>query len=89
MVLLIISALTILYWALVVPESPQWQYTWSQFSSSRKNLRDIASFNGLPEEQQEKLKRLRFDFEKPDQGSERGDEAVADGADNMEEVINR
>jgi hypothetical protein len=73
LVLLIISALTIFYWALVVPESPQWQYTWSQFSSSRKNLRDIASFNGLPEEQQEKLKRLRFDFEKPGQGSERGE----------------
>lgn len=49
LVLLIISGLTILYWSLLVPESPQWHYTWSQFSLSRKNLRSIASFNGLPE----------------------------------------
>jgi len=63
LVCLILAILTTIYFAIVVPESPKWLYTWHRYDEAREHLVYVASFNGLPENKQGKIKSLRFDLE--------------------------
>lgn len=45
---LVLGLIITLYYALFVPESPKWLYTWGQYPKSKENLRYVASFNSLP-----------------------------------------
>lgn len=60
---LIGAILITVYFMIWVPESPKWLYTFFKYDESRENLRYVASFNGLPENKQERIKNLKFDLE--------------------------
>lgn len=63
LICLIAAVLITIYFIICVPESPKWLYTFFRFDESRENLRYVASFNGLPESKQERIKNLKFDLE--------------------------
>lgn len=63
LVCLILAILTTIYYAVFVPESPKWLYTFFRFDESREHLQYVASFNGLPEAKQERIKNSKFDLE--------------------------
>ena len=62
-VLLVVAILTFIYFLILVPESPKWQYIRGLFPKSRQNLAYVGDFNGLPESKLSRIKRLRFDLE--------------------------
>jgi MFS family permease len=77
----ITAVVTLLYFIIVVPESPKWQHAWERYSEARTGLRYVASFNGAPKRQQEKLGRLRFAGEKLKEARDQIDDKSNPGED--------
>lgn len=63
LVFLILSVLVTIFFWIVVPESPKWEYTFYEYDDAREHLYYVAGFNSLPESKLNRVKNLKFDLE--------------------------
>lgn len=92
------SFLAIFYLIFVVPESPRWSYTIGNFDETKKTIKYVASFNGMPVRIVSKIGQLKFDKEKLEEVKEERSDKLSkskkDGekdpeADEIDSVITR
>ena len=57
------AILVTIFFAIFVPESPKWLYTWEQFDESKENLAYVGKSNGMQEERVGRIRNLTFDLE--------------------------
>ena len=53
----------IIFFWLVVPESPKWLYTWFKFDEARDELGYVSRFNYVKKIYQDRIAKLQFDIE--------------------------
>ena len=59
----ILAIVVTIFFAIVVPESPKWLYTWEHFDESKENLAYVGKSNGMQEERVARIRNLTFDLE--------------------------
>ena len=61
--MLLLTIFVAIYFGVLVPESPKWNYGQKMFQQAREILVYVANFNRMPPQKSERISNSKFDIE--------------------------